>query len=199
MIKSMHIAVTMLALLLTACGTTSNIQAISKQEASAAPAKEFSSYSKVTVLDFVDATDSSKIKAEQLQTYTDTMKRASQNFADLLAQEIRATGAFAEVVRGSSTGKALMVSGRINRLVEGNAALRFLVGFGAGSSYFDAAVELTDAESGASLGQITSDKKSWVLGGGIAATQTVDSFMKGVAENVATQLRDAKLGKPTAK
>ena len=36
--------------------------------------------------------------------------------------------------------------------------------------------------SGDSLGQVTTDKNRWALGGGIAATQTVQSFMQGAAE-----------------
>ncbi|MCP6726053.1 DUF4410 domain-containing protein, partial [Klebsiella pneumoniae] len=84
----------------------------------------------------------------KLGAYATTMGSAIRDFPDMIAQEIRATGAFPEVVRGPSTGAALVVSGRITRLTEGNSALRFMVGMGAGSSYFDATTELGDAETG---------------------------------------------------
>ena len=60
--------------------------------------------------------------------------------------------------------------------------LRALVGFGAGSSYFDATVEFIDKQSNVKLGSIVTDKNSWALGGFIAASQTVDTFMEGAAK-----------------
>ncbi len=201
----MRNAVLMLAMLLAGCGTTTNIQP-SPQPGDAAvpvpqgaPAADFSAYDSVVVLDFVAATDKAKIKPDKLQSYTDTLNTAVRTFADLIAQKIRETGAFNEVARGPTTGNALTVTGRITRLVEGSAGLRFFIGMGAGSSYFDATIDLADAETNVNLGQIVTDKNSWALGGGLAAMQTVESFMKGAANKVATQLRDAKTGKPTRK
>jgi hypothetical protein len=201
-----RIAVLMLVTGLTACGTTGNIQPQRKpQEAVTAPAEkgkpalDLSGYDKVVVLDFTDATDKSKLKPEELRSYSDTMATAGRTFADLIAQKLRDTGAFQEVVRGTSPGKALMISGRITRLTEGSSALRFWVGMGAGSSYFEATTELADAESGIILGHAATDKNSWALGGAIAATQTVQSFMQGAAEKIATQLRDSKKGPTVAK
>jgi hypothetical protein len=186
---------------LAGCGSTSNIQPGPKPQAAAetkaAPEKaavDFSGYDSVVVFDLVDATAKSAIKPEHAQAYADTMQTAVRTFADLIAQKIRATGVYAEVVRGPAEGKALIVSGRITRYVEGNAALRFFIGLGAGSSYFDASVDLTDAETGKVLGRVVVDKNSWALGGGIAAGQSVDHFMKGAADKIAAQLREARAG-----
>lgn len=194
-------AIAVATIVVTACGTTSNIKPEQKswESASAAapgasPGIDLSSYDKVAVLDFTDATDKSKMKADAARSYSDTMASAVRAFPDLIAQKIRDTGAFQEVVRGPSAGKTLVISGRITRLVEGNGALRLLVGMGAGSSYFDATTDLADGESGSVLGHITTDKNSWALGGGLAATQTVQSFMQGAAEKIAQQLRDGRKG-----
>ena len=63
---------------------------------------------------------------------------------------------------------------------------------GAGSSYFDANVRLTDGATGRALTTLKVDKNSWGMGGGIAATQTVESFMnqgaKAVAKDAAPML-----------
>jgi len=193
-----HVLAPLLALALAACGTTGNIQPTPKASTvGAAHGKQtldLSAYDKVVVLDFVDATDKSGLKPEKARAFADTMATAVRTFPDLIAQRIRDTAAFPEVVRGPSTGKALVVSGRITRYEEGNGALRFLIGMGAGSSYFDATTELADAESGSALGSVATDKNSWVLGGGLAATQTVESFMQGAAQKIAAELRDGKQG-----
>jgi len=195
-----------LALLLAACGTTSNIKPTRTAEAIVTtpaakekPALDLSGYDTVVVLDFVDGTDKSRIKPAELVAYSDHVAAATHEFADLIAQKLRATGAFQEVLRGPSPGKALVVSGHITRLTEGNATLRLLIGMGAGSSYFDATTDLADAETGTDLGQVATDRNSWVLGGGIAAGQTVEGFMQGAAEKIATDIHQSKVGQAVAK
>ncbi len=59
---------------------------------------------------------------------------------------------------------------------------------GAGSSYFDAVVAFGDGVTRESIGTITVDKNSWALGGGLAAGQSVQGFMRGAARSVANQL-----------
>jgi hypothetical protein len=76
----------------------------------------------------------------------------------------------------------------ITRFVEGNAALRLLVGMGAGSSYFDANIQVTDGGNNASVTSLHADKNSWGLGGGIAASQTVDTFMNEAAKKTAAEV-----------
>jgi hypothetical protein len=201
----LHLVIPCVVALLSACGTTSNLQpAADASPRTAVPATgraplDLASYDTVAVLDFRDGTDKSKIKPEKLQAYSETVATATHTFSDLIAQKLRETKVFATVERGSASGHALIVSGSITRLVEGNTALRLLVGMGAGSSYFEATTEIADAESGQSLGHISTDKNSWALGGGIAAGQTVDSFMQGAAVKIAQQLRDNKQGVAVAK
>jgi hypothetical protein len=197
-------SICMLILALCACGTTSNIKpgpkpdAVAGQTQPAATGLDLSGYEKIVVLDFTDATDKSKLKPEKVAAYSEAMAAAVRTFPDLIAKKVRETGAFQEVVRGPGAGKALVLSGHIDRLVEGNGALRLLVGMGAGSSYFDATTALADAETGTSLGLVTTDKNSWALGGGIAAGQTVQSFMQGAAEKIAKNLKERKQGATVA-
>ncbi len=188
-----RLAVPMLALAMTACGTTSNVKSGTSEEAVAA-LPDVSGYDKVVVLDFTDATDKSKIKPKDLQAYTDAVTTATRTFPDLIAQKLRTTGAFTEVTRAPLEGKTLQISGKITRYQEGNAAARLLVGFGAGSSYFDATTDLVDTESNAALGHVTTDKNSWALGGAIAATQNVNNFMQGAAEKIAKDLSTLEKG-----
>ncbi len=93
------------------------------------------------------------------------------------------------VVRtGTPDSSTLVVGGEITRFVEGNAALRFLVGMGAGSSYFDATVRATDGASGSSIATLSADKNSWGLGGSLAAGQTVYTFMDEAAKKTAKEV-----------
>jgi len=200
-----RITVLFLTAALVACGSTSNIKPNQTPDTAGSTAHksnasiDLTGYDKVIVLDFVDATDKSGLSPDKSRSYSETMAVAVRSFPDLIAQKVRDTGAFQDVVRGPSPGKALSISGRVTRLAEGSAALRLWIGMGAGSSYFDATTVLTDTESGASLGQLTTDKNSWALGGIIASSQTVQTFMQGAAEKIAEQLRDCKKGPAVAK
>ncbi|HXJ40562.1 MAG TPA: DUF4410 domain-containing protein [Bryobacteraceae bacterium] len=205
--------VPVLAALAAACGTTSELQQPAKPETVSAttPAQEtaahaqikphvdLSGYDKVVVLDFTDGTDTSKLKPEQVHPHSTMMANNLHIFSDLIAQKISETKAYSEVAREPTPGKALVVSGKVTRLVEGNGTLRLLVGFGAGSSYFDAMVQLSDAESGNVIASASTDNNSWALGGGLAATQTVQSFMDLSATRIAARLRDGKKGPSAAK
>ena len=208
-----RLIVPVLAAFAAACGTTSELQQPAKPETVSAttPAQEtaahaqvkphvdLSGYDKVVVLDFTDGTDTSKLKPEQVHPHSTMMANNLHIFSDLIAQKISETGAYSEVVREPTPGKALVVSGRVTRLVEGNGTLRLLIGFGAGSSYFDAMVQLSDAESGNVIASASTDNNSWALGGGLAATQTVQSFMDLSATRIAARLRDSKKGPSAAK
>ena len=88
---------------------------------------------------------------------------------------------------GKAGADSLIITGDVTRYVAGNAALRALVGFGAGSSYFDADVRFIDGASGKVVGTMKADKNSWGLGGGLAAGQTPETFMKGAAKTVAEE------------
>jgi Domain of unknown function (DUF4410) len=203
--RTPHLSVLLLSAMLVACGTTSEIKPSSGTTAVAATAAhgkvalDLSGYDRVFVLDFIDATDKSDMKANELRDYVETVATAGRTFPDLIAQRLRDTGVFMDVIRGPGEGKALVISGRITRLAEGNGTLRFFIGMGAGSSYFNATTDLADAESQQSIGQILTDKNSWPLGGGIAATQTVETFMQGAAKKIAAQVSASKKGPEPAK
>ena len=208
------LAAVLTLLVLSACGTTSDIKPVGAPPAdnAAAPPEQstkasakaaaeaavasaiaaYQRYDRVVVLDFVDGTDKTKISADKRIAFDEAMKIAVRDFADRIAGEIRKTGVFTQVLREPAEGEALRISGTITRYASGNAMLRLLIGFGAGSSYFDATVDLSDNTSAEKLGQVIVDKNSWGLGGAIAASQNVEGFMQGAAEKIAKDLASAK-------
>jgi hypothetical protein len=196
---SRSITMIIAVLVLSGCGTTSDIKptdtsvAAASATTDAAPATAtYGRYQKVVVLDFEDRTDKARIPDKDRAAYEETMKIAVRDFSDRIAGEIRKTGAFTEVLREPSQDEALLISGGITRYAAGNAMLRLFIGFGAGSSYFDATVDLSDNATGERLAQVVVDKNSWGLGGAIAASQNVEGFMQGAAEKIATDLAKSK-------
>jgi hypothetical protein len=164
------------AVMLSACGTTSGL----KSAAGAGSITSTRTFSKVTVQDYSSAVARDSGGSAGV---------ATRHFADLIASEIRRTGGFSTVGRNASAdGDTLVIDGTITRYAEGSAALRYLVGMGAGSSYFDATTRFKDG-AGNSLGQIITDKNSWGLGGGIAATQTPETFMVEASQKIAAEAR----------
>lgn len=182
-VLSAFFVVTML-LTISACGTTSGI----KQQGEVVEEIDLTKYDVIVIKSFDDGT-----KKNNLPTY------ASDNFSDRISSAVRGKGVFKHVLSEEDfnptdheTSHVIALQGAITRYEEGNAALKFMIGFGAGSTYFDANIELFDILEGTSLGQIHVDKNSWALGGGLAAGQTVDQFMNEAAEKIATELSDAK-------
>ena len=175
-----------ITLAITACGTTSGI----KQNGEEASNQDLSNYNAVLENDFGDGT-----KKQNLPEY------AGSNFADRIISAIRGKGIFEEVTDDPKeiSSEAIVIVGDITRYEEGNAALKFMIGFGAGSTYFDANVSISDFKNQDILGEITVDKNSWALGGGIAAGQTVEQFMNEAADKVAKELANAKNKKETTK
>ena len=159
---------------LSSCGTVSDLQP-STQGAAIASGKMFS---KVLVRDFT-------------HTVADddgTTPLAARRFSDHIASAIREAKPGAQVARSGKAGAdTLVIGGEVTRYMEGNAALRLFVGMGAGSSYFDATVRFIDGGDNKELGTLKVDKNSWGLGGGIAASQTVESFMTSGAEKTAEE------------
>ena len=88
--------------------------------------------------------------------------------------------------------KSVVISGAITKYDEGNATLRWLIGFGAGSSHFDANVKITDSVSNNELGAIVVDKHSWAGGGIMASAQTPEGFMDGAAKKIAQEVANTK-------
>lgn len=185
----------LMALIISACGTTSAMKAPA-ETSDTEVATSLARFDNAVVLEFRDqaSVNMTKLSADELDEYKKRLAVACERFTDLIVTEIEKTERFASVSR-SNQGLAdtIMVSGDITRFKEGSGALRFWIGFGAGSSYFDATVEITDATTGDVLGTITVDKNSWALGGAIASGQTVETFMQGAAKKIAMELESAKL------
>jgi hypothetical protein len=159
--------------LMQGCGTISSMESVS----GACPLNR-SQFDKLSVLDFKS-------------TATAENAEAGKIFADKIADEIEKKNLFNKVVRGPVEGEALVICGEITRCDEGSAAARFWVGMGAGSSYFDADVQFKNNSEKSDLAAIKVDKNSWVLGGGLAASQTVEVFMSQAAKKIATELENS--------
>jgi hypothetical protein len=161
-----------LAALFTSCGTVSSVQP------AAGTTIGGKTYSRVIVRDF----------AYRGAADEERGPLSSQTFPNFVSTEITKKGAFGSVARGGKPdANTLVIEGEVTRFVEGNAALRLMVGLGAGSSYFDSNVRFVDGGSGSVVGSMKADKNSWVLGGGLAAGQTVETFMNGAAKKVAEE------------
>ncbi len=161
---------------LTSCGTVAPAKA--PDGGSLLSTAKGRTYGRVIVQNFRNTSGNSEPAAEA----------APRMLANKLQNELlRLKPSAAILSEGKPDADTLVVSGNITRFVEGSAALRFWVGMGAGSSYFDATLRVTDG-SGKHLGTINADKNSWGLGGAIAAGQTVETFMDETARKSAQQL-----------
>jgi hypothetical protein len=160
------------SLFLTSCGTVGSLQRTTNVTAR--------KYDRVVVQNFTASVPDDE---------TEKAAQAQSGYPDAIAAALVRKGVRIPVVRTAGAGQgALVVSGHINRCEDGAASLRFWIGMGAGSTYFDATTRISDGGSGTSLGTIKHDKNSWPLGGIIASTQTVDSFMRMAAERTADEI-----------
>jgi hypothetical protein len=177
-------AVTIVAtLFLAACGTTSSLQAPKESRA-----VDLTRFSRLLVEDFTDEA-TTKAKPEVQPLLKLKLDSAVKAFPDQIAAVTKAGGGFDEVVRsGSADASTLVLRGAITPFDEGNAVLRWMVGFAAGNVNFDARLQLVDGGTGESLGTWDVNKNSWALGGGIAATQTPEGFMQEAASKIGTEL-----------
>lgn len=184
------------ALTLAGCGTITPLK-----PTQASSLQTMQQYRQVSVVDFGDKT-ARKGKPDDPATaqLNEKMREHGRHFSDLIALELTKTQAFEKVNRVDKPQPGtLVVSGDITRCSEGNAALRLWIGLGAGSSYFDATVRASDADTGQPIAEMVVDKNSWAGGGGLAAGQTVKSFMESAAKQVAAQLSQAKTGAVVAR
>lgn len=166
--------------LVSACGTTSELRNASNPSIPL----NLSSYQRVIVNDFKDEVSSSKQDPHLVSV--------GKQFADLLASKLQARHAFKTVERNVKiNGPALLIGGDITGYDEGNAALRLMIGFGAGSSVFDAKVVFKDNVTQKEIGQIDVNKMSWLLGGMIASGQDVKDHMHSSADCIADSCAQA--------
>lgn len=171
--------------LLCGCGSTSQLKPVPGLDSAA-----FQKYRTISVKDF-----SVKPGLETDATHS-RLEEAGKSFADRIATALEQTKAFDQVSRDPAPAAgSLQISGEITRFVEGNPGLRLWIGMGAGSSYFDAKIAFRDADTGQSLGEVIVDKNSWGLGGGLAASQTVDYFMQQAAKKIAGRVTSARVAK----
>lgn len=170
-----------LAVILSSCGSTSKLH-------NAANAKEnldLSSYNQVIINDFTDGV--SKTGNDEY------IIGEGKKFADMLANELRAKKSFEKISRNvHSNENAILIDGVVMKCTEGNSALRFLVGFGAGKSQFDAKVYVKDNTTKTVLGNIDASKMSWALGGIIAGSQNVKHHMGSAASTIAEHCSNCK-------
>ncbi len=172
----------LLIALLAACGSTTK-----RQRADASADIDVSSYATIVVTGFANLPKTPPKESERV-AYDAEVSAASQRFTQMVVEQLREYGVRGKIVSGEARPGALLVGGDITRYDEGNAALRLIVGFGAGSSCFDATVRFIDADSGRVLGTIAVDKNSWPLGGALAALQDSGSHMEGAAARIPEEL-----------
>jgi len=161
-----------------------------------------SEYNKVYIGNFAGDSSATKFKGKtqeiidnKRKAFEDQAAQHGAEFAQILATEIRSRGVFEEVIVSddATDEKALLVEGVVKRFKQGNAAARLLIGFGAGSSNFDADVYIKDLSTGDTIGTVIVDKNSWALGGAVAMTQDMRSHMVSAAKKIAADLEKAKI------
>ena len=176
------------AVVLAGCGSVSGLT----RESGAAPMR-IADYQRVEVLDFRASDQSTLEDPGKAKDHAEGLAAAQKAFADKIAEEIRATGAFAEVSRTPGTRPALRIGGDISRYDEGNIVARGLTGF-AGQTHFDARIEVADADGGNILATLTVDRNSWPLpvGASLSTLQTTNFFMNNAAKKIASELAEKK-------
>ncbi|WP_341758410.1 DUF4410 domain-containing protein [Candidatus Tisiphia endosymbiont of Ditula angustiorana] len=130
-----------LTIMLSSCGSTSSIRNAQPSESRV----DFSSYDYIIINDFEDGTSKSSDDPHVISE--------GKRFADMIASSIKSKKLFDKVQRNvDSTDRAILIDGKITKYSEGNAVMRTLIGFGAGSSRFDAKINIKDNETKKLLG-----------------------------------------------
>src|SRR5687767_2984083 len=87
------LALSIISLALLGCGTTSEMKTADGQKPTS-----LEKYNAILVKDFEDKV-SAKVKADRQEEVREQVRRASRNFPDMIAAEIRKTRAFEKVLR----------------------------------------------------------------------------------------------------
>lgn len=156
--------------LLASCGSVSELtttgQPIDKK------------YTQVVVKDFSSTVSESNQMSQS----------SKQAFPDKIAKQLQNTGKFKSVSRNTKpSANTLIIDGNVSRYEEGNSLARLFIGLGMGSSYLDSTVQFKDGATGKTIGTISVDKNSWIMGGFIAAGQTPDTFMREASVKIAKE------------
>lgn len=175
---------------LAGCGSVSNLS----RESGDAKTR-IADFNRVEVLDFSANEKQHFDDAKKQADYDTSLTEAEHRFADKIAEQIKATNAFANVSRETGTDPALRVTGNISRYDEGNIVARGLTGF-VGQTHFDAVITVSDARSGQTLATLKIDRNSWPLPVGASAStiQTTGFFMNEAAKKIASELAAKKQG-----
>lgn len=172
---------------LAACGTTSSLTSGTQATGNI----DLTGYSRLLVTDFMDEA-SAKASTETQQAVRTKVDAARKAFPDQIAATVSTNGGFGEVSRAEALyvpdAATLVMRGAITQWDEGSAAMRLMIGFGAGNARLDARIELLDGGSGAVLGTWVVDKNSWALGGIVAAGQSPETFLPGAARGIGEEL-----------
>jgi hypothetical protein len=175
-------------MLLVGCGSVSDLQPTTPGASA-----DLRRYQKVVVHPFTNTVAVTQKDPAEADRARAQLEATTRKFNTLVFEEIRLSGAFAEVVRGETTvPESMVIDGVITRAVEGSKAARLWVGFGAGNAYFDAILKVRDGTTGELLATLIVDRNSWGGGGLLAAEQTLDSFMLEAAKEVANDFAVAK-------
>lgn len=195
----MRLAAVLPSCLLLACVALSGCGSVSglSREAAEAP-RHIADYTRVEVDDFTAHDEKPLEDPAKAEEHAAKVEKARKLFADKIAEQIRASGAFAEVSRTPGTRPALRIGGDISRYDEGNIVARGLTGF-AGQTHFEVRVDVADAQSGNSLATLTVDRNSWPLpvGASMSTLQTTEFFMNNAAKKIAEELAAKKKGDET--
>jgi hypothetical protein len=168
-----------LLVLLSACGSTSNIKPTlhSSTAGNAAETLDLSGYNTVVV---------ENLKSPQRSA-------SGAKFSALLAKAIENENLFDSVLRTPVGRKSLVITGEVTTASEGNKHLRMWIGFGAGQSAFRANVILKDAASSQTLGTVDVNQHSnSVLGGIFIMRQDTERLMSYSIEKIIAELKKAK-------
>jgi hypothetical protein len=174
-------------LMASGCGT------LGRLDTKAGTARSIADYDRVIVADFA-ANDTREAKSpEQAAERAAAIEAGRKAFSAKIAEEIRATGAFAEVAQAKMVAPALQITGSVDQWEPGNVAARSLVDF-AGKSEFNATVVVSDLETGEELARIVVDRNSWPLPIGASSNlvQSVEFLMHQAAKRIAHELAAAK-------
>jgi hypothetical protein len=176
-----------LLVLLSACGSTS------KFNRETTSTKSLADYDVIYVADFGNATTKKISNADKFAIYKKSVDDAGIGFAEMIATNLEKTKNPPQVTRAlpEGTQSVLRIEGDITLFERGNMMAKLLLPF-AGSTKFNASVRFIDQATNEKVG-----KNSNPLGGGYAASQTTNAFMKGAADKIAEQVE--LLRNPTAK
>ena len=192
------IALLTLILILSGCGSTSQMRNAQKSDNNQGSNNsknivnrpDLSKYTYVIVNDFGDGVSKSHDDSNIISE--------GKRFADIISSSIKSKNLFDKIERNTNSPEsALLIDGNITQYEEGNVALRTLIGLGAGSSHFDAKVNIKDNITKELLAEIDVDQMSWALGGIMAGSQDVKSHMNLSAKKIADEVAIAKKTKIT--